>query len=141
MTLRFPKPNRSFGFLDVLGLTGVLGLLVARFVPVARLPFWGCALRRTTGWPCPGCGLTRVAEHVAHGDLARAWDANPLGTAAALLFALAALLSLAHLAFKLPMPEVELSRREALALRVGIGLLVVVNYAFLIVKTKFPGLL
>lgn len=139
MTVRFPRPNRTFGFLDVLGLSGVLGLLVARFVPVARLPFWGCTLRRTTGWPCPGCGLTRVAEHVAHGDLARAWDANPLGTAVALLFALAALLSLAHLAFRLPMPEVELSRREALALRVGIGLLVVVNYAFLIIKTKFPG--
>ncbi|SRR5712692_3938016 len=141
MTVRLPKPNRTFGLLDVLGLTGVLGLLVARFVPVARLPFWGCSLRRATGWPCPGCGLTRVAEHVAHGDLALAWDANPLGTVAALLFALAALLSFAHLAFKLPLPEVELSRRQALALRIGIGLLVVLNYAFLIVKTKFPGLL
>ncbi len=141
MTVRFPKPNRTFGLLDVLGLIGVLGLLVARFVPVARLPFWGCALRSTTGWPCPGCGLTRVAEHMAHGDLALAWNANPLGTVAAVLFALGALLSLAHLAFKLPLPEVELSRREALALRIGLGLLVVLNYGFLIVKTKFPGLL
>ncbi len=141
MKLDWPKPNRTLGFFDVLGLLGLLGLLVARFVPVARLPFWGCALRQTTGWPCPSCGLTRVAERVAHGNLAGAWEANPLGTVGAVLFALIALVSLLHLLFKLPIPDVRLTRREAFLSRATIVPLVVFNYAYLIVKAKFPGLL
>ena len=141
MKLDWPKPNRTLGFFDVLGLLGLLGLLVARFVPVARLPFWGCVLRQTTGWPCPSCGLTRVAERVAHGNLAGAWEANPLGTVGALLFALTALISLLHLLFKLPIPDVRLTRREAFLTRATIVLLVLFNYAYLIVKAKFSGLL
>jgi hypothetical protein len=141
MKLHWPKPNRTFAFFDVLGLFGALGFLVARFVPVARLPFWGCALRHTTGWPCPSCGLTRVADRLAHGNFAGAWDANPLGTVAALLLAAVTLVSILHLAFKAPIPEVELSKREAFLLRAAIVLLVVVNYAYVIVKAKFPWLL
>lgn len=141
MKLDWPKPNRTMGFFDVLGLLGLLGLLVARFVPVARLPFWGCALRQTTGWPCPTCGLTRVADRVAHGNLAGAWEANPLGAVGALFFALVALMTLLHLLFKLPIPDVRLSRREAFVTRAAIVLLILFNYAYLIVKAKFPGLL
>jgi len=129
------------GLFDVLGLMGILGFLVARFVPVARLPFWGCALRHATGWPCPSCGLTRVADRLAHGNLVGAWDANPLGTVAALLFGAVALASLLHLVFKVPIPEVELSKREAFLVRAAIVLLVVVNYAYMIAKAKFPWLL
>jgi len=129
------------GFFDVLGLIGILGFLVARFVPVARFPFWGCALRHATGWPCPSCGLTRVADRLAHGNLVGAWDANPLGTVAALLFGAVALASLLHLVFKVPIPEVELSKREAYLVRAAIVLLVVVNYAYMIAKAKFPWLL
>lgn len=141
MKLHWPKPNRTMGLFDVLGLMGILGFLVARFVPVARLPFWGCALRHATGWPCPSCGLTRVADRLAHGNLVGAWDANPLGTVAALLFGAVALASLLHLVFKVPIPEVELSKREAFLVRAAIVLLVVVNYAYMIAKAKFPWLL
>lgn len=141
MTVRWPRPNRSLGFVDVLGLMGAVGFLVARFVPLAKLPFWGCELRQRTGWPCPGCGLTRVAERMALGNVAGAWEANPLGTVAALLFAVATLISIAHLAFKLPIPIVELTRREASALRWSIAVLAILNYAFVIAKTRFPGFL
>ena len=127
--------------MDVLGLMGAVGFLVARFVPLAKLPFWGCELRQRTGWPCPGCGLTRVAERMALGNVAGAWEANPLGTVAALLFAVATLISIAHLAFKLPIPIVELTRREASALRWSIAVLAILNYAFVIAKTRFPGFL
>jgi len=141
VTVRWPRPNRSLGFVDVLGLMGAVGFLVARFVPLAKLPFWGCELRQRTGWPCPGCGLTRVAERMALGNVAGAWEANPLGTVAALLFAVATLISIAHLAFKLPIPIVELTRREASALRWSIAVLAILNYAFVIAKTRFPGFL
>ena len=142
MRMRLSPPNRDVGFLDVLGLVGLAGLALARWVPVARLvPFWGCPLREATGWPCLGCGLTRVAERVAHGQLAGAWDANPLGTVAALLFALAGLWTLAHLAFRVPVPEVSLTPREAWALRWALGVAVAVNYAWVVLKTRFPHLL
>jgi hypothetical protein len=125
-----------------MGLMGLVGLLVARFVPVAKLiPFWGCVLRQRTGWPCLGCGLTRVADRVAHFHFAGAWHANPLGTVGAFVFALAAVVMVLHLAFKMPVPEAELTPREWLVVKVGAPILVLVNYAYVVVATRFPHLL
>jgi hypothetical protein len=140
VTLIWPPPNRKIGTLDALALTGVLGLLVARFVPLARLPFWGCAMRETTGYPCPGCGLTRVAQGVAHLDLASAWSANPLGTVAALLFVAAIGLSLLHLAFALPMPKLVLTPRERTRVGVVGVAAVLVNYGWMLLTVAFPEL-
>ena len=140
--LTFPKPNRTPGLVDALGLLGIVGLLVARYIPVAKLiPFWGCALRRTTGWPCLGCGLTRVADRVSHLNIAGAWDANPLGTVAALGFVLLAVLTVLHLVFAFPIPQVELSPTEWHRVRIAMGVLVVINWAWVAMKAKFPHLL
>ncbi|ADO70063.1 DUF2752 domain-containing protein [Stigmatella aurantiaca] len=142
MKVFFPPPNRRLGPVDVLGLVGLTGLLIGRYVPVAKLiPFWGCILRETTGWPCLGCGLTRVADRVAHFNFIGAWEANPMGTVAALLFALAAVVMLLHMAFKMPVPEVQLSPREWTWVRVAFPILLFINYAYVVVKTKFPHLL
>jgi hypothetical protein len=142
MQVLLPPPNRTFGVLDALGLTGALGLAVARWVPVAKLvPFWGCALRESTGWPCLGCGLTRAADRFAHGDVLGALQANPLGTLAAALFALLALAAVLHLAFALPLPEVRLRARELRALRWGLLAAVLLNYGFVVLHTRFPHLL
>ena len=142
MKVILPKPNRTFGVLDVLGLVGLVGLLVARYIPVAKLiPFWGCALRETTGWPCFGCGLTRVAERVSHFNIAGAWDANPLGTVAALFFALMVVVTVLHLVFAMPVPRLHLSPREWHWARIAGAVLLLVNYAWVVVKTKFPYLL
>jgi hypothetical protein len=126
---------------DALGAAGFVGFLVARFVPVARLPFWGCSFRKMTGWPCPGCGLTRVADRMSHFNFVGAWQANPLGAVAAGLFMLAIVASSLHLAFRLPMPEVDFTRRERATFRVAGVVALVVNYAYVIVATKFPELL
>lgn len=137
-----PKPNRTLGTLDYLGLVGLVGLLVARYIPVAKLiPFWGCVLRERTGWPCLGCGLTRAADHVAHFKFGAAFAANPLGTVAAFFFAFAAVVTVLHLAFKMPVPEVRLSPREWLAVKVAAPLLLLANYAYVVVATRFPHLL
>jgi len=47
-----------------------------------------CALRRTTGLPCPGCGLTRSFCALAKGNVERAGQFHALGPA---LFTLTAI--------------------------------------------------
>ena len=142
MHVSWPKPNRTFGPYDVLGLIGLGGLLVARFVPVAKLiPFWGCLFRKVTGIPCPGCGLTRAADHFAHLHLLTALKSNPLGALGAAVFAVLAVWTLLHLAFKVPFPDLTLSDREWRAARYAAGIAFVLNYAFVIVQHRYPGLL
>lgn len=142
MKFHVPKPNRTLGTIDYVGLVGLAGLLVARYIPVAKLiPFWGCVLRERTGWPCLGCGLTRVADRVAHFNFSGAFAVNPLGTVAALFFALAAVVMVLHLVFKMPVPEVSLSPREWTVVKVAAPLLLLVNYAYVVVATRFPYLL
>lgn len=142
MKVFIPPPNRSPSLVDALGLAGLIGLLVARYIPVAKLiPFWGCVLREQTGWPCLGCGLTRVADHVSHFHFLKAWEANPLGTVFALVFALLAVVMVLHLVFKVPVPEVQLSPREWQWVRFGLPVVILVNYTYVVMKTKFPYLL
>lgn len=47
-----------------------------------------CSLKRTTGVPCPGCGLTRSWVSAVHGDLGTSAAHHPLGWLV-LLYALA----------------------------------------------------
>jgi hypothetical protein len=135
------KPGRAIVLIDVLGLSALAALLVARFIPVARLPFWGCAFRKLTGWPCPACGLTRVMDRLAHFNVPGAWDANPLGAVGALALVALGLVSLLHLMLKLPLPQLDLDQREVRLVRIAVVLSVLINYAFVIIKTKFPALL
>jgi hypothetical protein len=70
-----------------------------------------CMLKRTTGWSCPGCGMTRCFISLAQGDLPAALHYNPAGP---LLFAI--------LAFQIPFRLVQIVRlRMGLAeLRLGL---------------------
>jgi hypothetical protein len=38
-----------------------------------------CTFRRTTGLPCPGCGLTRSLTEIIHGHIASGFEYHPLG--------------------------------------------------------------
>ena len=136
-----PEKNRSFGALDAIALIGVIGFSIARWVPVARLiPFWGCGFRKMTGIPCPGCGLTRVADRMAHFNPLGALKANPLGTVAAALFAIAIVYSAVHLLFKVPVPELVLQDKEWRRVRWGAFILFGLNYAWVIFAYSQLGL-
>ncbi|MHB1009594.1 MAG: DUF2752 domain-containing protein, partial [Propionibacteriaceae bacterium] len=70
-----PIPARDallrVGSLGVSGLgLGALYLLTGFGVP--------CPFRAMTGWLCPLCGGTHMAESLIRGDLAAAWAANPV---------------------------------------------------------------
>ena len=139
MTLSWSPRARRFDFLHALGLAGLVGFLLARLVPFDRLPFWTCAFRAHTGWPCPGCGLTRVAQRLARGDLGGALDANPLGTAAALGLAACTLFAALQLLFALPVPELSLDAREGRVARRLLLAAVAINYAVVVVRVRFLG--
>ena len=48
--------------------------------PVYQVALPGtCWFHNLTGYPCPGCGLTRCFICLADGRLARAWSFNPAG--------------------------------------------------------------
>ena len=38
-----------------------------------------CPVKILTGWPCPGCGITRSLIYCAHGDWRQAFAFHPLG--------------------------------------------------------------
>lgn len=76
------------GRLTVWALAGAValagaGILHGSTLARGRESSW-CVYRRATGIPCPGCGLTRAASRLAHGDLAGAVRAHPLGPVLAL---------------------------------------------------------
>lgn len=116
-----------------MGVMGLFGFLVARYVPLATLiPFWGCGFRKLTGIPCPGCGLTRVAERLAHFQFWSAFTINPLGTIAGVCFAVAIIASIVQRAFGISLPELVLTDAEWRRVRWGAIFLFVVNYAWVI---------
>ena len=56
-----------------------------------------CGYLARTGYPCPGCGVTTALAAMAHGRLARAWQAQPFGVAMFAAVVLVGLVGLAQL--------------------------------------------
>jgi hypothetical protein len=81
-------------------------LLLAFWVPPEGRESSVCLLRRFAGLPCPGCGLTRAAAHLAKGELRMAVADHPLAPALALEGALAWGLWGGLLARRRPLAEV-----------------------------------
>ena len=69
LTLPEPRAAANRG-LRALAFFGALAALGALGVPT-------CMFALCTGQPCPGCGMTRAAVALAHGDLALATAQNP----------------------------------------------------------------
>ena len=123
---------RRFGHLEVFAAIAALSFLVARFLPVLALPFT-CPARGLLGIPCATCGMTHAFVALAHGDLAGALHASPLGAALAAAAWGFAVLDLVRLALGRPFPLV-----PALAVRVAIGagaVALLLNWAWLLART------
>lgn len=123
-------PDRTFGHAEVFAGIFALSFLAARFLPLLGLGY-ACPFRAATGIPCATCGMTRAFVHLAHGDLARAIAASPLGALAAAVAWAFALLALARLAAGRSWPRVAPGTARAAALAGGAALLA--NWAYLVI--------
>lgn len=112
---------------DDLPLAGVWALAAAGAVALAPLlPLFApllpaCPLHALTGFPCPSCGSTRAALHLAHGELLAALAVNPLAAGGMGLGVLGGLLAPGWVALRGPLPAAR--PRDRWRWVIGAGLL------------------
>lgn len=120
-----------FGHAEVFAAVFAVSFVVARFVPVLSLGYV-CPLKGMAGVPCATCGMTRAFVALAHGDVAAAVAASPLGAAlaaAAWTYAAADLLR-AAMGWPFPQPALRVWRAATAA---GI-LALLVNWGWLVLR-------
>ncbi|HEY3451714.1 MAG TPA: DUF2752 domain-containing protein [Myxococcales bacterium] len=133
--MRFQRPIKpTVGLLEIYGAIGVFLIVVARFVPLARLPYWGCGLRKVTGYPCLACGMTRSFDWFAQGRILDSFLVNPLGFLLAVL-SVVGVVYLALRPLRLPRLEIDLSDRAGFWVRVAAIVLIFANWGYLVTRT------
>lgn len=85
-----PLARHSHAALVTAGLGGAWVVLRDHF-PV-ELP---CPMLSATGVPCPLCGMTRLSEHLLHGEVTHAVTVDPAGVAFLVILTLLALVGVA----------------------------------------------
>ena len=70
-------PFRARDGLTVLGGTAAFGVALSAVYAVTGLGL-PCPFRMATGWDCPLCGGTRLGGALLRGDVAAAFDFNPV---------------------------------------------------------------
>ncbi|CAN5356893.1 hypothetical protein BH09SUM1_BH09SUM1_27160 [soil metagenome] len=127
-----PLPTAGDMLIDALfnrpiAILGMIGLILGMFVlPPKGVHLQTCSMRKMTGLPCPGCGLTRSVTSIFHGKAKAAWELNPFGYGFAAFF-----VAVAPLAF-LPTRKLNAAREYARRFRNPIGLFVIVFMALFI---------
>jgi hypothetical protein len=132
--MRFFLKKRAKGQIEFGVIYGIMALLVlcaARFLPVLTiLP--SCTFKSLTGVPCPTCGSTRSIVHLTHGEFLASLAMNPLASIACGGILLFFLYSLFTLALDSPRLGLVLTEREKNGVRIGVVLLVLANWGYLI---------
>jgi uncharacterized protein DUF2752 len=98
------RRTARLGHPEVFAAIAALSFLAARFLPVLAVP-WTCPLRAVAGLPCATCGMTHAFVALAHGEVAAAFGASPLGALLAGGAWLYAALDLVRAALGAPWPD------------------------------------
>jgi hypothetical protein len=125
--------RRRFGHAEPFAVLAALSFAAARWLPLLDLPY-ACPWKALLGWPCATCGMTHAFVYLAHGEVAAAAAASPLGAllaAGAWAFAVYDVVRLT-VGAPLPAPGTRLARGCALAC--GVALLA--NWVFLVVAHR-----
>lgn len=116
------RRRSSFGFWALTGFVALGGfLLLQLWVPAPGAENSVCLLRRLSGLPCPGCGMTRAFAHLAKGEWSAAASDHLLA------YGLAAELGLGWLAW-----GAALARRRTVRLPVRLERLALAHLAVLV---------
>jgi hypothetical protein len=92
-----------------------------------------CVFKGLTGIPCPTCGATRSVVHLSHGDILSAFTMNPLTTLCLMTAVLCFIYGLLSAAFHLPRIGFLVTDKERTAMRAGVVMLLLVQWAYLII--------
>jgi hypothetical protein len=108
------------------GVAGAVGCAVVGLSDPSASVLPPCPFRATTGWDCPGCGLTRGLRQLARLNLTKALDYNVLLVA---FVPLVAYLYVAWVAqgFGAHLPRPAVGRRSGIALCVVLAAFAVVR--------------
>lgn len=73
------SPSSPLSWRLTTSVAAAIGALVLyRFEPTPQSLYPSCVFHMLTGLQCPGCGATRAAYHLLHGDIAGAFAFNQL---------------------------------------------------------------
>ena len=125
------RRTARFGHPEVFAGIAALSFLAARFLPALAVP-WTCPLRAVAGLPCATCGMTHAFVALAHGEVAAAFAASPLGALLAAAAWLYAALDLLRAALGAPWPDP--GERAWRWMAGGAVASVVLNWAWLLVR-------
>ncbi len=98
------RRTARLGHPEVFAGIGALSFAAARFLPLLAIP-WTCPLKAVAGLPCATCGMTHAFVALAHGEVAAAFVASPLGALLAGGAWLYAALDLLRAALGAPWPD------------------------------------
>jgi Protein of unknown function (DUF2752) len=73
-----PAPANRLPLFISLGVALVIAATVFLFNPATNHFYPVCQFHRLTGWNCPGCGMTRAAYALLHGQFSTALHDNAL---------------------------------------------------------------
>jgi len=125
------RKTARFGHAEVFAAIALASFLAARLLPLLAIPYT-CPLKGLAGIPCATCGMTHAFVHLAHGDVALAFAASPLGAilaGTAWLYAAADAVRVA-LDAPFPVPSARVLRAATFA---GV-LALLVNWAYLLAR-------
>ena len=122
------KEERQLAYL---WLAAAVSALALKPLWLAVTPFLRpCVFRSLTGIPCPTCGTTRATAAFLDGHLMAAFAANPLASAAGLLFVVGAPMATLWAILRWPVPTLPTPLPRWM--RIGGVLLLIVNWLYVI---------
>ncbi len=133
MRLEWQRPAGAGRDPELLLLAVLAGAtLLAALWFTLHLPTPRCVFHAVTGWPCVTCGGTRCAQNLLAGRWTEALAWNPLVFAGLVVAGIFAVYAAVVTLFRLPRLRLAgLEKREKIALRVGLVVLLLANWAYL----------
>ena len=130
MTWSFARTGQPLSVHVIWMFILLVALGMAHFMPHSQCPF-----HSVTGYPCLSCGGTRAAEALFNGDILGMFYFNPLLVLFCGGLFFFSLFKLTEFIFKFRV-FIDVNRKTASLIRIGVIMSIVANWAFLIVTGR-----